>query len=53
VVVNAKSGKKITAKAEQPIPDRLIVATPEQLGAQPTSGTLLISARSAVVVMEQ
>jgi hypothetical protein len=36
-----------------PNPGRLLAATPEQPDAQPTSGTLQIPARSAIVVMEQ
>jgi hypothetical protein len=31
----------------------LVVATPEQLESQPTSGTLTIPPRSVAVVMEQ
>jgi hypothetical protein len=38
---------------ELPNPGKLVVATPEQPTAQPTSGTLKVAARSAAVVMEQ
>lgn len=53
VVVNAEFSRAITAKVELPNPGKLVTATPEQLDARPTGGTLEIPARSAVVVMEQ
>jgi hypothetical protein len=52
VVVNEEATKSITATVELPNPGILVVATPEQPDAQPTSGTLLVPARSAAVVME-
>lgn len=53
VVVNAEFSKAITAKVELLNPGKLVTATPEQLDARPTDGTLEIPARSVVVVMEQ
>jgi hypothetical protein len=53
VVINQEFSKVITATVDLPHPGRLVVATPEQPDAQPTTGTLHISARSAAVVMEQ
>jgi hypothetical protein len=52
VVINKEAKRSIAAKVDLPNPGRLVVATPEQPDAQPTSGTLQIPARSAVVVME-
>ncbi len=52
VVVNLEGAKTITAKVELPNASRLAVATPEQLEASATSGTLRIPARSAAVLME-
>jgi hypothetical protein len=53
VVVNQEYSKTITAKIDLPNPGRLAVATPEQQDRNPTSGTVMIPARSAAVVMEQ
>jgi hypothetical protein len=53
VLVNQELNKAITATVELPNPGKLVVATPEQPTAQPTSGTLKVAARSAAVVMEQ
>lgn len=53
VIINQEFKKGITARVNLPHPGRLVVATPEQPDAQPTTGTLQIPARSAVVVMEQ
>lgn len=53
VVVNPQSGKSINAKVTLSNPGKLLVATPEQPDANPTSGILKIPARSAAVVMEE
>ena len=53
IVINREDSKAITAKVELPDPGELVVATPENLNAQTTSGTLQIPARSAAVIMEQ
>jgi len=53
IVVNLDQNRAITASLDMPNPGRLLAATPEQPDAQPTSGTLQIPARSAIVVMEQ
>ncbi|MGD0871722.1 MAG: hypothetical protein ABSB88_19385 [Bryobacteraceae bacterium] len=53
VVVNQGREKSVTARVQLPNPGRLVVATPEQPDARPTSGTLEIPPRSAAVVMEQ
>lgn len=53
VVINQELRKEITAKVDLPKAGQLIVATPEQPEAEPTTGTLQIPARSAAVVMEQ
>jgi len=53
VVVNQEQQKSITAEVKLPNAGRLVVATPEQLDAQPKSGTLKVPPRSAAVVMEQ
>jgi hypothetical protein len=53
VVVNQEYAKAISATVELPNPRKLLIATPEQPDAQPTSGTVQISARSVAVVMEQ
>jgi hypothetical protein len=53
VVVNPGREKTVSAKVELPNPGRLVVATPEQPDARPTSGMLEIPPRSAAVVMEQ
>jgi hypothetical protein len=52
VVINEEPAKEITATVELPNPGNLVVATPEQPEAQPSSGTLQVPARSAAVVME-
>jgi len=53
IVVNLDQNRAVTASLDMPNPGRLLAATPEQPDAQPTSGTLQIPARSAIVVMEQ
>jgi len=53
VVVNPSSAVAITAKVDLPNAGKLVVATPEQLDGQPTSGTFNIPGRSAAVVIEQ
>jgi hypothetical protein len=53
IVINPGSEAAITAKVDMPNAGSLVMATPEQLEAKPTSGTLRIPARSAAVVMEQ
>lgn len=53
VVVNQEWAKTVAAKVDLPHPGRLLMATPEQPDAVPTSGRLIIPARSAAVVMEQ
>ncbi len=53
VVVNTEFNRAITAEVELPHSGSLVVATPEQPDARPTTGTLQIPARSAAVVMEQ
>lgn len=52
VVINQEFNKFVTAKVSVPGPRKLVVATPEQPVAQPTTGTLEIPARSAAVIME-
>ena len=53
IIVNEGFHQTITATLELPDAERLVVATPEQPDAEPTSGKLRIPARSAAVVMEQ
>ena len=53
VIINQEFNKPITARIDIPNPGKLVVATPEQPDAQPTTGTLKIPARSAVVVLEE
>ncbi len=53
VVVNQEFAKAITATVELANPRKLVAATPEQLEAELSSGTLEIPARSAAVIMEQ
>ena len=53
VVINMEFSKAITAQVALPNPGRLIMATPEVPDARPTTGTVAIPARSAVVIMEQ
>jgi hypothetical protein len=53
VVINQEFTKAITAAVNLPKTGKLVVATPENPDAQPTTGTLEIPARSAAVVMEQ
>lgn len=52
VVINSGRDRSITAKVELPNARPLVAVTPEQPEAQPTSGTLKIPPRSAVVLME-
>jgi hypothetical protein len=53
VVVNPESNKAINVTVSLPHPGNLVVATPEQPDAQPTTGKLQVPPRSAAVVMEQ
>ncbi len=53
VVINPSSDVAITAKVDLPNAGPLVVASPEQPDAKPTSGTINIPARSAAVVIEQ
>ena len=53
VLVNQESSRAITARVELPHPGTLLLATPEEPDARPTTGTVQIPARSAAVVMEQ
>jgi hypothetical protein len=53
VIANEEPGKTITARLDIPDEGSLQCASPEQPEAQPTTGTLRIPARSAIVVMEQ
>lgn len=53
VVINLDFSQAITAKVELPASGKLVMATPEQPDAQPTTGRLQIPPRSAAVVMEQ
>ncbi len=52
VVINQEFDKMNTASVELPNPGTLVIATPEEPDAKPTSGTVTIPARSAAVVME-
>lgn len=52
VVINQDSDKTMTAKVNLPNAGKLIVATPEQPGGEPTTGALQIPPRSAAVVIE-
>jgi hypothetical protein len=53
VVVNQEFNKAITAEVKLPHAGKLVVATPEQPDARPTTDTLQIPARSVAVIMEQ
>ena len=53
VVVNEEREKKITATVQIPHAAHLELARPEQLNAQPTSGTFEIPANSAAVILER
>jgi len=53
VVVNQEFSKPISATVELPNPGKLVVATPEEPDARPTTGALQIPSRSAAIVMEQ
>ena len=53
VIINQELAKAITARVDLPHPARLVVATPEQPDARPTTGTIQIPARSAAVLMEE
>lgn len=52
VIINQEFNKPITAKLDLPHSNNLVVATPEDPDARPTTGTIEIPARSAAVVME-
>jgi len=53
VIVNVEVAKNITATVELPNEGNFVVASPENLRSEPTTGTLQIPARSAVIIMEQ
>jgi hypothetical protein len=53
VVVNNQPDRSINATVKLPNSGDLVVATPEQPDARPTSSTLQIPARSAAVLMER
>ena len=53
VIINQEFDKAITARVNLPHPAGLVVATPEQPDARPTTGALRIPARSAAVVIEE
>jgi hypothetical protein len=52
VVINMEFSKSINAKVELPNTGKLVVATPENPDAKPSTGLLKIPARSAAVIME-
>ena len=52
VVINNDANKAFTVTVSIPNAGKLITATPEELEAKPSTGTLQIPARSAVVLME-
>lgn len=52
VLVNKSEKKTVTAKLNLPNAGSLVVATPEEQEAKPTSGEVSIPPRSAAVVME-
>lgn len=52
IVVNQEMNRPITAKVEIPNPGKFTMATPEDPDARPSSGTMRIPARSAVLLME-
>jgi hypothetical protein len=53
VIIKKDPNKTITAIVHLPNSGKLMVATPEEPDAKPTSGTIKIPARSAAVVMEE
>lgn len=53
VVINQGLTKAITAKVKIPNAGKLVVATPENPDAKPTTGIIQIPPRSAAVVMER
>ncbi|HTR81096.1 MAG TPA: DUF6259 domain-containing protein [Bacteroidota bacterium] len=53
VIVNTGSEKEAVAKVELEHHGSLMTVTPEQLNAQPTTGTVNIPAESAAIVFEQ
>ena len=53
VVVNQEASRGIVADVKLPNSRTLVVATPERMDEQPTSGSLPIPARSVAVVMEK
>lgn len=52
VIANMEVDKAITATVKLPNAGTLVTATPEQPDSKPTTGTIQIPARSAVVIME-
>ncbi len=53
VVINQGREKSVSAKVQLPNPGQLLVATPEQPDARPTSGEVELAPRSAAVIMEK
>lgn len=53
IVINREWNKTIAAQVELPNPGKLMVATPENPEAKPTTGNIQIPARSAAVILEQ
>jgi hypothetical protein len=53
IVVNMEQSRPITVIVDVPNPGRFLAATPEELDAQPVSGPLQLSPRSAIIMMEQ
>lgn len=53
VVINQEFSKAITAKVDLPHRGELVIASPENPAPQPTTGTMSIPPRSAIVVIEQ
>jgi len=52
VVINNDANKAFTVTVSIPNAGKLVTATPEELEAKPSTGTLQIPARSAVILME-
>ena len=53
VIINQEFNKAIAAQVKLLHASRIVMATPEEPDAQPTTGTIQIPARSAAVVMEE
>ncbi|MGH9598952.1 MAG: DUF6259 domain-containing protein [Terracidiphilus sp.] len=52
IVISQEETRAITVQVNLPNPGNLMVATPEQPGGAPTTGTFRIPARSAAVIIE-